>query len=82
MSNDEAKQEPPTAAGPSPDAPAAAESEPPQAAKPPVAPGGAVIPGGAVPKRAAEDDPRAWGDRESETDHEAWLREQKPPHWG
>jgi hypothetical protein len=76
MSNDEAKQEPTTAAGPSPDAPTAAETKLRQAVKPPVAPGGAV------PKKAAEDDPRAWGDRESETDHDAWLREQKPPHWG
>ena len=76
MSNDEAKHEPPTDAKPSPDDPAAGKSEPPQAAKPP------VTPGGAVPKKAAEDDPRAWGDRESETDHDAWLREQKPPHWG
>jgi hypothetical protein len=36
---------------------------------------------GVVPKRAAEDDPRAWGDAESGNDHDAWLREQKPPHW-
>ena len=94
MSKDEAKQEPTTAAGPSADAPAAAKSERRQAANPPVTPGGAVTqggaatpsgpatPGGAVPKKAAEDDPRAWGDRESENDHDAWLREQKPPHWG
>ena len=76
MSDDEANHEQPTDAEPAPDAPAAAESEAPQAAKP------SVTPGGAVPKKAAEDDPRAWGDRESETDHDAWLREQKPPHWG
>ena len=76
MSKDEAKQELTTAAGPSADAPAAAESERRQAANPP------VTPGGAVPKKAAEDYPWAWGDRESENDHDAWLREQKPPHWG
>jgi hypothetical protein len=35
---------------------------------------------GILPARAAEDDPRAWGDRED--DHDAWLKEQKPPHWG
>jgi hypothetical protein len=37
---------------------------------------------GVVPKRAAEDDPRTWGDAESGNDHDAWLKEQKPPHWG
>lgn len=36
----------------------------------------------ALPRRAAEDDPRAWGDRESERDREQWLKEQRPPHWG
>jgi hypothetical protein len=34
-----------------------------------------------VPNKASEDDPRAWGDREAD-DHDAWLKEQKPPHWG
>ena len=37
---------------------------------------------GVVPARAAEDDPRSWGDAESGNDHDAWLKEQKPPHWG
>jgi hypothetical protein len=37
---------------------------------------------GVVPTRAAEDDPRSWGDAESGNDHDAWLKEQKPPHWG
>jgi hypothetical protein len=41
-----------------------------------------VTPGGAVPNKASEDDPRAWGDPESDNDHDAWLKEQKPPHWG
>ncbi|MCY1674127.1 AAA family ATPase [Pseudarthrobacter sp. SL88] len=35
---------------------------------------------GVLPKTAAEDDARAWGDRDE--DHDAWLKEQKPPHWG
>jgi hypothetical protein len=35
-----------------------------------------------VPNKASEDDPRAWGDSESDNDHVAWLKEQKPPHWG
>lgn len=37
---------------------------------------------GVVPTRSAEDDPRSWGDAESGNDHDAWLKEQKPPHWG
>ncbi|NQD89432.1 AAA family ATPase, partial [Paenarthrobacter sp. CM16] len=36
---------------------------------------------GILPTKAAEDDPRRWGD-ESGYDHEQWLKEQKPPHWG
>jgi hypothetical protein len=38
--------------------------------------------GAVVPNKASEDDPRAWGDSESDNDHDAWLKEQKPPHWG
>ncbi len=34
----------------------------------------------AVPVTAGEDDPRSWGD--TPDDHDAWLREQRPPHWG
>lgn len=34
-----------------------------------------------LPKRASEDDPRRWGD-EPGYDHDAWLKEQRPPHWG
>ena len=37
---------------------------------------------GLVPNKAAEDDPRTWGDSESGNDNDAWLKEQKPPHWG
>jgi hypothetical protein len=36
---------------------------------------------GILPTKAAEDDPRRWGD-EGSYDHEQWLKEQKPPHWG
>ncbi|WP_423184974.1 hypothetical protein [Arthrobacter sp. NyZ413] len=37
--------------------------------------------GGILPKKASEDDPRRWGD-EPDDDRDAWLREQRPPHWG
>jgi len=33
-----------------------------------------------IPTTAGEDDPRSWGD--TPDDHDAWLREQRPPHWG
>ncbi|THJ65538.1 DUF4011 domain-containing protein [Arthrobacter echini] len=33
-----------------------------------------------LPLTAGEDDARSWGDTEG--DHDAWLREQRPPHWG
>jgi hypothetical protein len=39
-------------------------------------------PGGVLPNKAAEDDPRRWGDQRDNYDHDAWLQEQKPPHWG
>lgn len=32
-----------------------------------------------IPQKAREDDARCWGDREG--DHDAWLRDQRPPHW-
>ncbi|WP_415854327.1 DUF4011 domain-containing protein [Sinomonas sp. G460-2] len=35
-----------------------------------------------IPRRAAEDDPRSWGDADSDGGHDDWLREQRPPHWG
>ncbi|WP_240987324.1 hypothetical protein [Arthrobacter sp. Soil736] len=41
-----------------------------------------VKPAGVVPNKASEDDPRAWGDSGSDNDHDAWLKEQRPPHWG
>ncbi len=37
---------------------------------------------GVLPNKAAEDDPRRWGDQPDNYDHDAWLQEQKPPHWG
>jgi hypothetical protein len=36
--------------------------------------------GDLLPTKAAEDDARSWGDRDD--DHDAWLKEQRPPHWG
>jgi len=35
-----------------------------------------------LPNKAAEDDPRRWGDHPGSYDHDAWLKEQRPPHWG
>lgn len=32
-----------------------------------------------LPERAAEDDPRRWGD--GEDDLGEWLKSQRPPHW-
>lgn len=75
MSSGEAKHEVPTDSQPSADDSSAGNSKSPQT-KPP------VTLEGSVPKKAAEDDPRAWGDADSDADHDAWLREQKPPHWG
>ncbi|WP_425452084.1 hypothetical protein [Arthrobacter silvisoli] len=38
-------------------------------------------PEGVLPKVASEDEPRSWGD-DGGYDHDAWLKEQRPPHWG
>ena len=43
---------------------------------------GATVPAGVLPNKAAEDDPRRWGDQPGGYDHDSWLQEQKPPHWG
>lgn len=43
---------------------------------------GAGVPSGVLPNKASEDDPKRWGDQGSDYDHDAWLQEQKPPHWG
>lgn len=37
---------------------------------------------GVIPNKASEDDPRRWGDHAADDDHDSWLKEQKPPHWG
>lgn len=42
----------------------------------------APVPAGVLPNKAAEDDPRRWGDEPGGYDHDSWLEEQKPPHWG
>jgi hypothetical protein len=42
----------------------------------------AVLPDSVLPNKASEDDPRRWGDQPDNYDHDAWLQEQKPPHWG
>ena len=41
-----------------------------------------TAPDGGLPNKAAEDDPRRWGDEAGGDDHDSWLQEQKPPHWG
>ena len=43
---------------------------------------GVGAPSGVLPNKASEDDPKRWGDHGSDYDHDAWLQEQKPPHWG
>ena len=45
-------------------------------------PASATVPAGVLPNKAAEDDPRRWGDEPGGYDHDSWLQEQKPPHWG
>ncbi|KIS26557.1 ATPase AAA [Arthrobacter sp. SPG23] len=45
-------------------------------------PAGVGAASGVLPNKAAEDDPKRWGDHGSDYDHDAWLQEQKPPHWG
>ena len=42
----------------------------------------ATVPAGVLPNKAAEDDPRRWGDEPGGYDHDSWLQQQKPPHWG
>jgi len=44
--------------------------------------GSPAVSGGLLPNKAAEDDPRRWGDQPGNYDHDAWLKEQRPPHWG
>jgi DNA polymerase III delta prime subunit len=36
-----------------------------------------------LPAQQTEDDTdRGWGERQDESAHDRWLREQRPPHWG
>ena len=35
-----------------------------------------------LPKEAPHDADHTWGDSASDRGHDAWLRENKPPHWG
>lgn len=34
------------------------------------------------PEQTRDDTDRGWGERSDEDEHERWLREQRPPHWG
>lgn len=33
------------------------------------------------PEQTRDDTDRGWGERPDESDHDRWLREQRPPHW-
>ncbi len=63
-----------------PDAADAAEAQNVTNGKPPAGRPSGPTGTGSLPRTAAEDDPRAWGDAPEDTS--AWLREQRPPHWG
>jgi hypothetical protein len=54
----------------------------PEPARVPAAAASSAASAGVLPNKAAEDDPRRWGDRPDSYDHDSWLQEQKPPHWG
>ena len=34
------------------------------------------------PEQTSDDTDQGWGERPDEDEHERWLREQRPPHWG
>ncbi|HET6270021.1 MAG TPA: AAA family ATPase, partial [Arthrobacter sp.] len=72
-------ENPPAEDAPAEDAPA---EDAPRATAAHAAVPAAVLPNAVLPNKAAEDDPRRWGDQPSGYDHDAWLQEQKPPHWG
>jgi hypothetical protein len=72
--NEDSLQEPSAPAGP------AAEEEGQDRLRSRVKDGEQAGTAGILPAKAAEDDPRRWGD--ADDDHDAWLKEQKPPHWG
>lgn len=58
------------------------EEEASQVTNVPTPAAGSGLTAGVLPNKAAEDDPRRWGDRPDSYDHDSWLQEQKPPHWG
>ncbi|MFJ6133924.1 hypothetical protein [Janibacter terrae] len=33
------------------------------------------------PEQTRDDTDRGWGERPDESEHDRWLREQRPPHW-
>ncbi len=33
-------------------------------------------------EQTSDDTDRGWGEHPDEDEHERWLREQRPPHWG
>jgi hypothetical protein len=59
-----------------------APEEAPAGAGVPASAASSAVAAGVLPNKAAEDDPRRWGDRPDSYDHDSWLQEQKPPHWG
>jgi hypothetical protein len=75
--NNDSGQEPSFAAGP---APAEGQGRGDDRERNSVKDQGQADTAGILPTKAAEDDPRRWGD--ADDDHDAWLKEQKPPHWG
>ena len=80
VENPAREQDAPAENPPAEDAPA--EDAPAEDAPRATAAHAAVLPNAVLPNKAAEDDPRRWGDQPSGYDHDAWLQEQKPPHWG
>ena len=33
------------------------------------------------PEQTRDDTDAGWGERPDESEHDRWLREQRPPHW-
>jgi hypothetical protein len=79
--NNDSRQEPSVPAGPAPEkGQDQGQDQGDDRGQSPVKDQGQAGAGGLLPTKAAEDDPRRWGD--ADDDHDAWLKEQKPPHWG
>jgi hypothetical protein len=34
------------------------------------------------PEQTTDDTDAGWGERSDDSQHDDWLREQRPPHWG